>query len=492
MRTFKDYNPDQRFLLPPALQDWLPEGHLALLLSDLVDELDLTEFFFVYSRGDGRGQPPYHPGMMVKLLLYAYCTGRPSSRKIEEATYTDVAFRVLSANQHPDHDSLSEFRKRHLKAFSNLFVQVLQLCAKSGMVKLGRVAVDGTKVKANASKHKAMSYDRMVLKQQKLEEEINALLAQAEAVDAAEDEQYGKESRGDELPEELKRRKSRLAVIRAARKALEEEAREAAIEQAAAAKARIKEREQQEAETGKKAKGRPPNVPDPEQAKPEAKAQRNFTDPESRIMIDGATKGFEQAYNAQIVVDGHCQIIVAAEITDQANDKMQLSPLLQQTQENLGRKPEAALADSGYFSEAAVSDPSLDGIELYVAVGRQKHGEETETVDDPAPEGASIKEQMEHKLKTEAGKAAYRLRKSIVEPVFGQIKEARRFRRFLFRGKKAVKAEWMLICLTHNILKLTSYLRASRNLTGDALLQSSLTQSSLTQGAQGAVALHAA
>jgi transposase len=291
-KTFRPYTLNQRLLLPPDLREWLPEGHLALFVSDVVDALDLSALFAVYEQGDGRGQPPYDPALMVKLLVYAYCTGKPSSRQIERATYEEVPYRVLAADQHPDHDSLADFRKRHLAALANVFTQVLRLCQATGLVKRGHVALDGTKVKANASKHKAMSYGRMAAAEQKLEEEVQSLLVQATAVDSTEDARYGQGQRGDELPAELARRESRLQKIREAKAALEHEAKAAAEAAAVAAQAKLAARQQYEAETGQKAKGRAPTVPDPTQARPAAKAQRNFTDPDSRIMKDGASKAF--------------------------------------------------------------------------------------------------------------------------------------------------------------------------------------------------------
>ena len=452
MKTFKPYTPDQLLLLPPALQDWLPEGHLALFISDVVDQaLDLTPILATYDTGDGRGQPPYHPALMVKLLLYAYCTGKPSSRRIEQATYEEVPYRVLAANQHPDHDSLAAFRQQHLPALAGLFTQVLALCQQAGLVKLGHVALDGTKVLANASKHKAMSYGRMAEAERKLEAEVAALLARAQQVDAAEETQYGKGRRGDELPAELARRESRLAKIREAKAALEAEARAQAAEAAAVAQTRLAERERKAAATGRKPKGRPPQVPDPAQAMPDPKAQRNFTDPESRIMQDGATKGFVQAYNAQAAVDGAAQVIVAAAVTQAANDKQQLLPMLTQVVANCGEAPTAASADSGYFSAAAVTDAALAGIDLYVAVDRQPHGEAPAVL---VPEEGTVIGTMRAKVASGAGHAVYALRKTLVEPVFGQIKEGRGFRCFSFRGLAKVQAEWFLICLTHNLLKL--------------------------------------
>ena len=454
MKTFKPYNPDQLFLLPPALRDWLPEGHLALFISDVVDHaLDLTPILATYETGEGRGQPPYHPALLVKLLVYGYCTGKPSSRKIEKATYEEIPYRVLAANQHPDHDSIAAFRQQHLAALAGLFTQVLALCQRAGLVTLGHVALDGTKILANASKHKAMSYGRMGEAERKLEAEVAALLAQAAQVDAAEDAQYGKGRRGDELPAELARRESRLAKLREAKAALEAEARAEAAAAATVAQAKLAERERQAETTGRKPKGRPPRVPDPTQATPKPKAQRNFTDPESRIMKDGATKSFVQAYNAQAAVDSAAQIIIAAAVTQDANDKQQLVPMLTQVVTNAGATPARASADSGYFSTAAVTADALAGIELYVAADRQKHGEVPGRV--PVPEdGTTAIAAMRAKLQTAAGHAVYALRKTIVEPVFGQIKDTRGFWRFSFRGTLKVRAEWLLICLTHNLLKL--------------------------------------
>jgi transposase len=453
-KTFRPYELNQRLLLPPDLRDWLPEGHLALFVSDVIDALDLSAICQVYEQGDGRGQPPYDPALRVKLLVYAYCRGTPSSRQIERATYEEVPYRVLAADQHPDHASLAEFRKRHGAALANLFVQVLRLCQAAGLVKLGHVALDGTKVQANASKHKAMSYGRMAVAEQKLEEEVQSLLAQAQAVDATEDARHGKDKRGNELPMELARRESRLRKIREAKAALEQAAKEEAEAAAAAARAKIAERQRSEAETGQKAKGRAPTVPDPAQAQPEAKAQRNFTDPDSRIMKDGATKAFEQAYNAQVVVDSQAQVIVAAAVTQEANDKQQLVPMLMAVQDHRGQLPEKASADTGFFSEANVTDKKLEGVDLYVPSERLPRTAPSPAAPAAAPTEGSVREQMRHRLTTPEGQAVYKMRKAIVEPVFGQIKEGRGFRRFSFRGLAQVAAEWAIICLTHNLLKL--------------------------------------
>ena len=446
---------NQSLLFPPSLHDWLPEGHLARFLVDVVWALDLGGIYASYEAGDGRGQSAYAPAMMVRVLLYGYATGVYSSRKLEAKTYEDVAFRYLSADAHPDHDTLAEFRKRHLEALAGLFTQALLLCAKAGLVKLGHVSIDGTKIKANASKHKAMSYARMGETEQRLKQEIEALLQQAEDVDAAEDAQYGKGKRGDELPEELARRESRLKKIAQAKAELEQEAREKAERERADAEAKLAARRDEEERTGKKKRGREPMVPDPEKALPEAKAQRNFTDPDSRIMPDGANKGsFLQGYNAQAAVDATAQVIVAAEVTQETTDNRQLLPMLSRVKENLGRKPEAASADAGYWSEANATDESVAGIDLHIATGRLKHQQTIATASEPPPVEATAKETMRHKLRSEAGRSIYKMRKAIVEPVFGQIKEQRGFRRFSLRGLENVRREWKLVCLASNLLKL--------------------------------------
>jgi transposase len=425
----------------------LPEGHLALFVSDVVEELDLSAIVAAYERGDGRGQPPYHPGMMVKLLLYAYCTGKPSSRKIERATYEDVAFRVLAADQHPDHDCLAEFRKRHLETLAGLFGQVLQLCQAAGLVKLGQVALDGTKIKANASKHKAMSYDRMSAAEQQLETEIRALLEHAAQVDAAEDAEYGRGRRGDELPAELARRESRLTKIRAAKTALAQAAKAEAEQAAEVARAKEAARAQRVGS----AKGGVPRVPDPAQAAPAPKAQYNFTDPDSRIMVDGATKSFAQAYNAQAAVDGHAQIIVACGVTQAATDVEQFVPMVARVVQATGQAPTALTADAGYFSAANLGAAAVAGVDVYVPPDRLKHGRASTA---PPAIKSAVAVQMRAKLATATGRGIYARRKAIVEPVFGQIKEIRGFRRFSCRGLCNVMAEWGLICLTHNLLKL--------------------------------------
>jgi len=452
-RGFLPYTLDQRLLLPPDMRAWLPEGHAALFVSDVVDAMDLTALYAACETGDDRGRAGYHPAMMTKLLAYGYCFGVTSSRRLERATYEDVAFRVLSGDQHPDHDSIAAFRKRHMVKLGELFVQMLELCQKAGLVKLGHVAIDGTKEGANASKHKSMSYGRMGEAEAKLQAEVQKLLQEAERNDAVEDARYGKGKRGDELPEELQRRESRLKKIGEAKAALEAEARAKAAAQAAEAKARHEERARQERETGKKPSGKGPAVPDVEQAKPDPKAQKNFTDPDSRIMPDGANKGsFVQGYNAQIAVDAEAQVIVAAEVTQQANDKQQLEPMAQAIVASVGRLAEVTSADAGYFSEQAIERVEVMGTELLVPPNRQKHGAGAPEATEPGV--SSRTEPMRQKLRTPRAQALYRMRKAIVEPVFGQIKGARGIRRFALRGLEMARAEWRFIAMTHNLLKL--------------------------------------
>ena len=453
-RTFIAFDLTQPFLLPPDIRDWLPERHLARFILDLVDTLDLSDLMRSYIHNTDAGRSGYHPKMLLGLVLYAYCTGTRSSRQIERRTYEDVAYRVLSGNQHPDHDTIASFRQRHLDLIAKLFVQVLLLCQKAGLVKLGNIAIDGTKVKANASKHKAMSYDRMCEAEKRLAAEVKALLAAAAQADAEEDGRFGKGKRGDELPEELARRESRLVKIRAAKAALEQEAKEKAERAAAEARAKNEKRRRKEEETGKKMGGRPAEVPDAEKAVPEPKAQRNFTDPESRIMKDGSSKSFEQAYNAQAAVDSSSQVIVGTLVTQAPNDKEQLVPMLLRVQEQAGALPESASADAGYFGAKAITDPRISGVDLYVPPDRQKHGDMAVAASDPTQEDVSVIEKMREKLKTVEGQAIYKQRKAVVEPVFGQIKEARGIRRFSFRGMPKVLAEWDIVCLTHNVLKL--------------------------------------
>jgi transposase len=451
-KTFRAYDPDQVLLMAPVLSEWLPEGDLAHFVSDLVESaLDLSAIYAAYE--EERGFPPYDPRLMLKLLVYGYANGVASSRKLEAATYRDVAVRMLCAGQHPDYRSIARFRKRHLEALSELFVQALRLCKQARLVGLGTLALDGTKLRANASRHKAMSYERMVKKETQLEREIavlrknvDALLQDAELLDAEEDERFGRDRLGDELPEELQRREGRLERIREAKQALEAEAREA--ETARRAKLR---------EQGKKPR-RPPNGRDPFAPKP--KAQRNFTDPESKIMktSDGS---FHQCYNGQAVVDSRTQVIVAAELSDQAPDAEQLAPALGQLADNLDaldtELPDGAAltADAGYFSEENVTITTRHGLDPFIATGRFKHSEPPAPAPrGPIPKNATPKQRMARKLKTKSGHAVYARRKAIVEPVFGQMHTVQDARRLLLRGEQAARQQWRFHCAIHNLLKL--------------------------------------
>ena len=428
-KSYRPYYPDEELLLPPSLRDWLPENHLAYFVSDVADNLDLSGMDAVYGN-EKRGQPPYDPLMMTKVLLYGYCVGVFSSRRIERRLVEDIAFRVLAAGNQPNFRTISDFRKIHLVTLEGLFEQVLKIALEAGAMKVGRVAVDGTKVKANASKHKAMSYDRMLEKEKQLKAEVKQWLAQAEAADAAEDQQYGKDRRGDELPAELQRRETRIKKIQEAKRAIEQRAHDKAAAEGA----------------------------DPQQARPKDKDQYNFTDPQSRIM-KGAD-GFVQAYNAQAAVEPKLQLIVGQTVTQAANDKEQLIPMLATMEEQSGQRPDDILADSGYCSEKNLE--ALDSeenperrVDGYIATERQKHDEYKESCPKgPLSKEATRVDRMRRKLRTKAGKAVYAARKAIVEPVFGQIKQARGFRQFLLRGIDKVRGEWSLVCLTHNILKM--------------------------------------
>jgi transposase len=422
-KTYRPYVPEQDLLLPPSLRDWLPEDHLAYFVSDLIDQLDLSAITSGYD-DDERGYPPYHPVMLTKVLVYAYCVGVFSSRKIQRRLIEDVPFRVLAAGNEPDFRTIADFRKRHLVALKGFFEQVLRLARELGAPRVGRVAVDGSKVKANASKHKAMSYGRMRDKEKQLRDEVKHLLAQAEAADAAEDAAYGADRRGDELPAELQRRESRLQRIREAKRALEKRAKEEAADA-----------------------GQPADA-----AKPDPKAQYNFTDPESRIMH--SPDGFVQAYNVQVAVD-ELQLIVGQAVTQDTNDKQQLMPMITTIEQQSGATPTQLLADAGYCSDENLAGIAATTIDAYIATRKQKHGERPGPCPrGPLPTTATRIDRMARKLHTKTGAAVYAARKAIVEPVIGQIKHARGFRQFVLRGFEKVQGEWALVCTTHNILKL--------------------------------------
>ena len=442
-KEYRPYHPRQVLILPPSLQEWLPEDHLAYFIDDLVEHFDLHAIEEAYE-DELRGGPPYHPAMMTKLLLYAYCTGVYSSRRIATHVHEDVAFRVLAAGNAPDFRTISEFRRRHLTTLSGLFRQVLELAQRAGLVTMKHVALDGTKVQANASKHKAMSYDRLCREESRLAAEVAEWFRRAEEIDAAEDAKYGPDRRGDELPEELRRRESRLKRIREAKAALEAEAKAKAEQQRAEQAAKA-------AQTA--AEGRTPRPTKPPRETPEERTQYNFTDPESHIMKSG-DGAFMQAYNAQAAVDAEHQIIVATTVTAQPADAPHLEPMAAAIKETTGQSPARLSADAGYFSEQAVTTlaPQID---LYIATEKVKHSQSVPS----APRGRiptdlSVKDRMRRKLRTKAGRGVYRMRKAIVEPVFGQIKEARRFSRFLLRGVVKVRSEWSLVATAHNICRL--------------------------------------
>ena len=450
-KTFRRFDPGQQFLLPPSLDDWLPGDHLARFVAELVDEhLDLSRFLAAFT--ESRGAPPYDPRLMLRIVIYGYATGVRSSRKLEAACTDVVAFGWLAAGQAPDHRSIARFRKRHLSALGQVFVQALALCQAAGMVKLGRVALDGTKLRANASRRKAMSYARMSGKEKILAGEVSDLLAEAERIDRDEDAKFGKDRRGDELPEELRRREGRLAKIREAKADLEAEAARAAAERS---RARSAERGEDEAATEVKARAAA------DAAVPRPKAQRNFTDPESKIMktSDGS---FHQCFNAQAVVDADHQVIVATEVSDCAADVANLIPMTEQTRTNTGRAPGQVLADAGYCSadnlDAAADYADEHGSEFFIATGRAGHDEPPPVAPrGPVPRNATRKQKMARKLKTKTGRAVYARRKAIVEPVFGQMHTRQNAKHLLLRGLDAAKGEWLLLAACHNLRKLHSH-----------------------------------
>jgi transposase len=433
---FRPYAPDQQYLLPPSLRDWLPEDHLAYFISDTVDALDLGAFLRRYRR-DGSGNVAYHPALMCKVLLYGYSVGIFSSRKIAQACETDIAFRVLAAGDAPSHRTLARFRKEHLQAFEGLFIQVVGIAQDAGLVALGTLAVDGSKVRANASKHKAMSYERMKQEDKRLKKEIEGLVRRAEDIDAAEDEEFGEDFRGDEMPEELKRRKDRRRVIREAIKRLEARKKNEDAEKIAAERAR------KAAGKGKRGPKRKHPL-----GKPRPSDQENFTDPDSRIM-DTKKDGFQQCYNGQIAVDAKAQIIVAAQVEQCAADSGSLIPVLDQARRNTGRHPDAVLADAGYKSEGNFRGLEERGVTGYIPLGR----EGKKAARDPSP-GLVATHRMKRRMATKRGKQRYRKRKHIAEPPFGWIKGVLGFRRFSLRGLESVRGEWNLVCAAMNLRRM--------------------------------------
>ena len=447
-KTFRHYDQHQSFLLPPSLDDWLPEAHEARFISEVVEDLlDLAGVYDSYLATDGA--PPYDPKMMLKLLLYGYSTGVTSSREIERRCQVDLAFRWLAANAAPDYRSISRFRRRHLAALDELFVQVLALCAGAGLVSLGRVALDGTKLRASASRHKAMSYDRLGPKIRELEGEVAAILAEAEATDLAEDEAFGKDRRGDEVPTELARRETRLVKMRAAKEAIERDARDKAASKAAKKAQREAKGDDEVAEAAARAG---------EKATPEGRAQRNFTDPEARMMK--TNDGFQYGYNAQAVVDEASQVVLSATVTQDASDVDQLISMIEVTATTLEDagiedSPEVVLADAGYCSEANLEELDNSEVDVLVATGRIRRGERVP----PAPRGRmpknlSRREKMARRLRTKAGRADYARRKAIVEPAFGQMKVRQHAGQLRLRGLAGAKGEWAMHTICHNLRKL--------------------------------------
>ena len=429
--TFRPCAPDQSVLFPPSPRDWLPEGHLAFFIADTVAALDLQAFYAPYE-GDGRRNQPFDPQMMVTVLLYAYATGTFSSRRIARKLEEDVAYRVLAAGNFPAHRTIAAFRQQHLAVFEALFAQVVHIAREAGVVRLGALAIDGSKVKANASKHKAMSYGRMRDEERRLREQIAALTTKAAAVDAAEDAEHGPDVRGDELPAELQRREERLAKIAAAKERLE---------------ARQAEEDRQKGRTpddGRKGRGSKPFARD--FGVPPDDAQDNFTDPESRIMK--ASHGFDQCYNGQIAVDEATQLIVATGLTNCAADNGELLPLLDRAQATLSGPPPEVLADAGYRGETTFQTLEARGITAYISLGH-----EVRPAKPPNPAHVAT-QRMAARLASDTGRARYRRRKAIVEPVLGWIKEVLGFRRFSLRGEAKARGEWNVICLAINLKRL--------------------------------------
>ncbi len=452
-KRFLECSLDQPYLLPPSIQDWLPEGHLARFIADVAEQLDLSSIYAAYARKDGRGMAAYHPLMMTRVLLYAYAIGVRSSRAMEKATYDDVAFRYLSADRHPDHDTIASFRQQHLEALGKLFVQALQLCRRAGLVRLGLLAIDGTKVQAQASKRESMRLKAIGEEEQRLEALVKEILQDAAKADAEEDVRWGKGQPANPLPPGLDRAQERLRRLREAKQILEKEAADQLAEAEAAHSKR---------KPGPRSKGTPePTEPAWQREKSKQALQRarkavsgetrnyNFTDPDSRLMRDAVSGTAIQAYNAQLAVDAEKQIVVAAAVTQQETDRQQLAPMAEAARSALETMPENVVADAGYWSYSQLLHPIFKDTNLVIPPGGcGSVGNTTLKATNP------LVQAMREKLATAVGKRLYAARQGIVEPVFAYLKERRGFRRFSFRGLKKVQAEWSLICLTHNLLKL--------------------------------------
>ena len=448
MSRFRPINREIDYLLPPSVQDWLPESHLARYVVEVVEGLDLSKLESVYA---GRGSAAYHPAMLLSLLINGYATGAYSSRKIERASYDSLAFRFIACDQHPDHDTLASFRRRHGEQFAATFVQVLQIARENQVSRFGTVSLDGTKIHANASRHSALSYAHAEKIEAQLKAEVQEMLKLAEAADQSDLPD------GVSLPDEIKRREDRLAAIAEAKTKIEARAKERLEREQAEYQAKLDKREAKEKANGKKPGGKPPKPP---QVGPRPDDQINLTDEESRIM-KVAGGGFEQCYNAQALVDSESMLVMAPHVTQAGNDKEQVVPMLAKLQalpEELNQ-PEKFLADSGYFSEKNVEACEAARIEPLIAVGRDAHHRHwRERFEEPAAssEPTSPVDKMKHRLKTKAGRAAYGQRKQTVEPVFGIIKSVMGFRQFLLRGLANVQNEWTLVCLAWNLKRMAT------------------------------------
>lgn len=452
-RQFRDYNPNQPFLFQQDIRDWLPDSHLSHFISDAVEGLDLEKIIRSYENQTGKGQPPIDPRCLLKLLIYGYSVGIRSSRGIEKASYEDVAFRILSCGQHPDHDTIASFRRRHIDEFGNIFRQVLVLCQKAGLVKVGHVSLDGTKIKGNASKSKARTYDQALKSSAELKEEIAGMLAEADAVDEAEDCKYGKGKRCDELPMKLRNRKRRLALIEELIGKMEEEAKDEKQNYEEEKEQRKKEDEKWMQDNGFKFERRAPRNLAKLKTGEIITSRRSTTDYDARIQKDHQTGGYILGYNSQAAVDGASQIILAAEVFSESNDKQLAPPMMAAVRQNTGQYPAILTADTGFWSERDAVKLEGWGIDPYIPPTSQCEGKRKIRVS-ISGKIQTVTEFMRAKLETKTGREIYRQRKMTVEPVFGQIKEQRQFRKFLLRGLDRVRGEWQLICMATNLRKL--------------------------------------
>lgn len=445
MKPFLATNRNQLFLMPPSIDEWLPKRHLARFVVEIVEELDLNDIYKEYS---GQGKDAYDPKAMLSLLFYGYATGTFSSRKIEQATYDQVPFRYISANTHPDHDTIANFRKRFLPQISYLFVQILSIAQEAGVLKVGKVSLDGTKVKANASKHKALSYKHIKKLQSQLEAEVEALLEKAKEVDNS------KSDDGLNIPEEIERREDRLQVIKEAKQKIEARAKVRYVKEHKEYKEKMDKREEKEKLTGKKTGGKKPKAPSSE---PQDKDQINLTDEESRIMKTSGG-GFEQCYNAQASADHDSRLILHTHVTQNSNDKQEIIPTMKWYEKHPQFKPSIAFnADAGYFSQENIKACEKNGMTPYISFGKEQHNqplEERFKEADPLPDNPTEVERMKHRLGTMEGKAIYAQRKSVIEPIFGIIKHIMGFRQFMLRGFKKAQGEWDLICMAYNLKRL--------------------------------------